>query len=155
VQVVYQSTPSNVLTLAVQAATPGILTLDRSGAGGGAILNVASDGTLSINTPGTPASPGQAIVIYCVGGGVNSPASVDGSVIGVPAPVLAQASNVKVTIGGQSAQVLYAGAVSYSIAGLTQVNAVVPAGLTTQGLLPIQMSIGGVASQTGVTVAVQ
>jgi uncharacterized protein (TIGR03437 family) len=149
VQVMYQGTASNILTLPVQPATPGILTLDRSGFGGGAILNQ----DLSVNTPANPAAAGSVVVIYCVGGGATNPASADGAVIGVPAPVLTQAATV--TIGGMNAQVLYSGAVSYSIAGLTQINAIVPPGLTAHGQVPVVVGIGGVPSQSGVTVAIQ
>jgi uncharacterized protein (TIGR03437 family) len=147
VQVQYQNGVSNTVTLPVQAATPGILTLDRSGFGGGAILNQ----DLSVNTPANPATAGTVVAIYCVGGGVTNPASVDGAVIGVPAPLLTQP--VSATIGGQNAVVKYSGAVSGSVAGLTQINAVVPAGLT--GLAPVVVRIGNWSSQSGVTVAVQ
>jgi len=150
VQLTYQSTPSPTLTLPVVAATPGILTLDRSGFGGGAILNQ----DLSTNTPANPAAAGSVVVIYCVGGGVTNPPSADGAILGVPAPVLAQ-QPVTVTIGGTNSQVLYSGAVAYSIAGLTQINAVVPPGLTAHGQVPVVVSIGGVQSQSGVTVALQ
>jgi len=149
VQILYQGAASNVLTLPVQAATPGILTLDRSGSGGGAILNQ----DLSVNTPANPAAAGSAVVIYCVGGGVTNPPSTDGAVMGVPAPVLAQAATV--TIAGTNAKVFYNGAVSYSIAGLTQINAIVPPGLTVHGQQPVVVSIGGVQSPSGVTVAIQ
>ena len=64
------------------------------------------------------------------------------------APVFA-ASPVTVTIGGLNAQVFYSGFVAGSIAGLTQINAFVPSGLTTGGQLPIVVSIGGVQSQAG------
>jgi uncharacterized protein (TIGR03437 family) len=148
-QVVYQSTPSNILTLPVQPATPGILTLDRSGFGGGAILNQ----DLSVNTPANPAAAGSIVVIYCVGGGATNPATADGAIIGNPAPVSVLPATV--TIGGSNAQVLYTGAVSYSIAGLTQINAIVPPGLTAHGQLPVTVSIGGVQSQSGVTVAIE
>jgi uncharacterized protein (TIGR03437 family) len=72
----------------------------------------------------------------------------------VPAPVL-KTQPVMVTIGGMNAQVLYSGAVSYSIAGLTQINAVVPPDLTAHGQVAVVVGIGGVQSQSGVTVAVQ
>jgi uncharacterized protein (TIGR03437 family) len=149
VQVQYQGAVSNTLTLLVQAATPGILTLDRSGFGGGAILNQ----DLSTNTPANPATAGSVVVIYCVGGGVTSPASVDGALIGVPAPVLVQP--VSVTIGGINAPVSYSGAVPYSVAGLTQINAKVPAGLNASGPVPVIVRIGNQQSLSGATVAVQ
>jgi uncharacterized protein (TIGR03437 family) len=153
-QVQYQGTPSNTLTLAVQAATPGLLTLDRSGIGPGAILNQ----DYSTNTAANPAPRGQAIMIYCVGGGVTNPPSTDGAVIATPVPpalppVLTQP--VTVTIGNVNANVLYSGAVAGSIAGLTQINAVIPAGVTPGANVPLVIRIGNWQSQTGVTVAVQ
>ena len=149
VTVAYGGAISNPLALQVAPTTPGILTLDASGFGGGAILNQ----DLSVNTPSNPAAPGAAVVIYCVGGGVTSPPSVDGQVFTATAPILPQQASV--SIGGLNAQVFYSGAVPGSIAGLTQINAYVPTGLTTKGQLPIVVSIGGVQSQAGVTVAVQ
>ena len=154
VQVQYQGAPSNTLTLAVQAATPGLLTLDRSGIGPGAILNQ----DYSINTAANPAPRGQAIMIYCVGGGVTNPPSTDGAIIATPVPpalppVLTQP--LTVTIGNINATVLYSGAVPGSIAGLTQINAVIPAGVTPGANVPLVIRIGNWQSQTGVTVAVQ
>jgi uncharacterized protein (TIGR03437 family) len=61
---------------------------------------------------------------------------------------------VKVTIGGQDAVVQYAGSSPGSIAGLLQVNAVVPQGVGP-GTAEVQISAGGVVSQSGVTIAVQ
>jgi len=154
VQVQYQGAPSNTLTLTVQAATPGLLSLDRSGIGPGAILNQ----DYSINTGANPAPRGQAIMIYCVGGGVTNPPSTDGAIIATPVPpalppVLAQP--VTVTIGNINATVYYSGAVAGSIAGLTQINAVIPAGVTPGANVPLTIQIGNWQSQTGVTVAVQ
>jgi uncharacterized protein (TIGR03437 family) len=154
VQAQYQGTPSNTLTLTVQAATPGLLTLDRSGLGPGAILNQ----DYSTNTAASPAARGSAIMIYCVGGGVTNPPSTDGAIITAPAPpalppVLTQP--VSVNIGGINATVLYSGAVPGSIAGLTQINAVIPAGVTPGANVPLAIRIGNWQSQTTVTVAVQ
>jgi uncharacterized protein (TIGR03437 family) len=154
VQVKFQGTASNTLTLAVQAATPGLLTLDSTGLGPGAILNQ----DYSINTAASPAARGSAIMIYCVGGGVTNPASTDGAIITAPPPpalppVLTQL--VSVTIGGIDATVLYSGAVAGSIAGLTQINAVIPAGVKPGSNVPLVIHIGIWQSQTTVTVAVQ
>jgi trimeric autotransporter adhesin len=154
VQVQYQSLPSNALTLNVQPATPGLLTLDRSGIGPGAILNQ----DFSVNGAANPAARGSALMIYCVGGGVTNPPSTDGALTATPVPpalppILTQP--VFVTIGNQDAKVLYSGAVAGSIAGLTQINAVIPAGVTPGSNVPIVIRIGGVQSQTSVTVAIQ
>jgi uncharacterized protein (TIGR03437 family) len=62
---------------------------------------------------------------------------------------------VTVTIGGVDAPVQYAGAVPGTIAGLTQINVKVPAGLTPSLALPVIVKIGDFASTNGVTVAVK
>ncbi|MBZ5601155.1 MAG: hypothetical protein LAO79_02500 [Acidobacteriia bacterium] len=49
----------------------------------------------------------------------------------------------------------YAGSAGGSIAGLLQINAVVPASVTPGAAVPILVTIGGVPSQSGVTMAVQ
>jgi uncharacterized protein (TIGR03437 family) len=60
-----------------------------------------------------------------------------------------------VTIGGQNAAVQYAGSAPDSIAGLLQVNAVVPQSVAPGSAVPIIVSVGGSPSQSGVTIAVQ
>jgi len=60
-----------------------------------------------------------------------------------------------VTIGGATATVTYAGWVADSVAGLYQINATVPTKGLTAGPVPVLVTMGGVTSQTGVTLAVQ
>ena len=62
---------------------------------------------------------------------------------------------VTVTIGGISAQVQYAGGAPGAVAGLTQINAVVPANAPTGPSVPVVIQIGTWQSQAGVTMAVQ
>ena len=61
----------------------GILTLDGSGCGRGVVLNVASDGSLSLNSPSNSASPGDYIAIFGtgLGGASNFPTP------GLPTPL--------------------------------------------------------------------
>ena len=62
---------------------------------------------------------------YATGAGQTNPPSVDGSTVSAmpyPTPVLP----VTVLIGGQSAQVVYAGAAPGLVAGVLQVDVVVP-----------------------------
>jgi uncharacterized protein (TIGR03437 family) len=60
----------------------GIFTLDGSGCGRGAVLNVASDGSMSLNSPSNSASPGDFISVYGTGlGAVYNPPPA-----GSPAP---------------------------------------------------------------------
>jgi uncharacterized protein (TIGR03437 family) len=136
-------------TVPVAASAPGIFTLGSSGLGPAAVLNQDN----SVNSATNPAPRGSVIQIYATGEGETSPRGVTGSVIGtdLKTPVLA----VKVTIGGQDAVVQYAGSAGASVAGLFQVNAVVPSSVSPGGSVPISVSVGGVPSQNGVTIAVQ
>jgi uncharacterized protein (TIGR03437 family) len=61
---------------------------------------------------------------------------------------------VTATIGGKNATVVYAGAAPGLVTGVVQFNLQVPTGVNGSAL-PIVISINGVQSQAGVTVAVQ
>jgi uncharacterized protein (TIGR03437 family) len=149
VQVKYQDGVSNTMTMPVHAATPAIFSLDATGIGPGAILNQDT----SINTTGNPAARLSVIALYCTGGGVTTPASADGAVPPDASFVLAQTPVV--SIGGVNASVKYAGAAPFSVAGLTQINVEVPAGLSPALALPVIVKIGDFTSTGSVTVAVK
>jgi uncharacterized protein (TIGR03437 family) len=150
IQVKYLDQVSNTLTVTVRPAHPAIFTLDSSGVGPGAILNE----DLTVNTSGNRAAALSIIAIYCTGGGVTSPASGDGEVIGGQLRRLTQ-TPVSVTIGGVNAAVKYAGAVPGAIAGLTQINAEVPAGLAPTSGAPVIVKIGEWSSTPNVTVSLK
>jgi len=151
VTVQYAGGSSTALTVPVQAATPGIFSNDHSGSGPGAILNQ----DYSLNSSARPAAAGSAVAIYCTGAGSTTPTAADGALAGLtpPFPTL-NTQPVTVTIGGVSAQVLYAGPTPGSINGLTQINAVVPGGLRS-GSAPVVVSIGGVSSQSNLSMSIQ
>jgi len=153
IQVTYQATPSNTLTVPVQGATPGLFSIDRSGSGPGAILNQ----DYSVNSGTVPAPRGTPIMIYCTGTGVTDPAGSDGVLtpLALPYRLIPASVNVQVTIGGIPATVVYAGAAPGAVAGLTQINAVVPGGVSPGENVPVSVQIGNTPSQAGITVAVQ
>jgi uncharacterized protein (TIGR03437 family) len=152
VQVGYQGVVSNAVAVPVQNAHPGLFTVDASGLGGGAILNQ----DYSLNTALNPVAPGTVVMIYCTGGGVTNPPSVDATLTPAAPPLyLLNTSPVAVTIGGIAATVSYSGAAPSQIAGLTQINAQVPAGVTPGTKVPVVVTIGTWQSQAGVIMAVQ
>jgi uncharacterized protein (TIGR03437 family) len=61
---------------------------------------------------------------------------------------------VSVTIGGKSAEVLYAGAAPGLISGVLQVNVRLPDGIAS-GAVPVEVRVGSASSQPGVTISVQ
>jgi uncharacterized protein (TIGR03437 family) len=149
VQVEFQGQLSDAFTIAVAPSLPGIFAADGSGVGQGLIFN--QDG--SANSAATPAAPGSVIVFYATGAGQFSPPGQDGAVVAassLPLPVLP----VSATVGGQTAQVLYAGGGAGMVEGVIQVNLQIPQGVPT-GLAEVVLRIGDRASQPGLTVAVQ
>jgi len=150
VQVIYQGQPSNVVAMPVTSVMPGIFTDDASGRGQGAVVN--QDGTM--NSATNPAAAGSVVFFYATGEGQTVPGGVDGQPDGSPAPVPA-GQPVTVTIGGINAQTMYAGGVPGLVAGVLQVNAQIPSGVATGNAVPIVLTIGGKASQTGATLAIR
>jgi uncharacterized protein (TIGR03437 family) len=149
-QVSYNGATSDAMSIPVQDTTPAIYTQDGSGRGPGAVLNQ----DFMLNTSAVPAARGSVVAIYCTGGGTMSPIVGDGAVIGATLPNLT-AVPVAVTIGGFDAKVSYAGGVPASIAGLVQINAEVPAGVTPGSTVPMTVRVGSSTSSAGVTIAVK
>jgi len=100
-----------------------------------------------------PAGMGSVVMIYATGGGAMSSTVLDGSIAQAPFATLSQ--NVVVRIGGVAAQVLYQGAAPGIVQGVLQINAVVPDGIAPGDTVPIELTIGGVTSPAGVTLAVR
>jgi uncharacterized protein (TIGR03437 family) len=146
VQVSYQGVLSDAVQVAVAPSAPGIFSANASGTGQAAMTN--SDG--SLNSSAHPAAPGTYVTFYVSGTGQTDPAGSDGSVAtGAANTVLP----VSVTIGGQPAKVLYAGATPGQVDGFTQINAYIPPFLTSGGNLALTVQIGSATSQVGITVA--
>ena len=89
----------------------------------------------------TPAKPGEIIVMYGTGLGATSPVVAAGEVTGSVAPL---ANPIKVSIGGVSALVGFAGLVP-SFARLYQFNVTV-SDAAPDGDQPVVVEIGGVSS---------
>ena len=147
--VTYNGMPAGTLTVPVAASAPGVFTADSSGQGQAAALNQDT----TPNSPATPAKIGDTIVLFATGEGQTSPPGVDGKPATgtLPQPVLP----VTVTIGGQTAHVVYAGAAPNEVAGVMQLNVQIPSGIQTGDAVPVILWVGYAASQSGVTVAIR
>jgi uncharacterized protein (TIGR03437 family) len=149
------STP--LFPLTVVSEDPGVFTFGGLGQGQAAILNYnSSTQGYSINSTSSPATRGSTILIYATGLGVLSApigaGSVAASGITVQDPVI-------VEIAGQPAVVSYAGTSPGAVAGLVQINAVVPPTVTPGSAVTLTVA-GGTAktarqSQSGVTLVVK
>jgi uncharacterized protein (TIGR03437 family) len=146
-EVEFNARLSNRVQLDVVPAAPALFTADSSGSGQGAILN-------SDNRPnhcGNPAAKGSIVVLYATGTGETIPAGTDGLVVLGEPP--RQALDVRVSIGGQEASVLYAGGAPGLVSGVAQINAVVPESVAS-GAVSVTITAGGVTSPAGVSVCV-
>jgi uncharacterized protein (TIGR03437 family) len=145
----YKGQASAVFSVPIVAAQPGLFTLNSSGSGQAAALNQDQ----SINSPSSPASPGDVISLFETGEGQTLPSGIDGMPAAAPAPV--PILPVSATIAGQAARILYSGGAPGEVAGLMQINVQIPIGIQTGNAVPILVRIGGVSSQAGVTIAVR
>jgi uncharacterized protein (TIGR03437 family) len=152
VVVVYQGNASAPATVTIAATKPGIFTDDGSGRGQGAILNP----DYSLNGPSNPAPRGQYVMIYATGEGLTTPPGVDGRVTDPSGKLLPLAvAACSATIGGTKVAADYCGEAPGSTAGLLQMNVKVPTTIAPASAVPVTITIGGLTSQAGVTLAVQ
>ena len=145
----YNGQTSTPLNLSVATMTPAIFTLNGSGTGQAAAIN-NKDG--SINGAAKPAKIGDFIQLYITGVGQTNPPGVDGLPNAVPLPI-AQAP-ITVTIGGKQVTPQFAGGAPGLVAGVFQVNAQIPAGVTAGAAVPVVVTAGTSNTQSGVTIAV-
>ena len=136
-KVIVGDTNGTVVTMPLANHSPGIFEVGASAA-------AALDASFKLLTAANPAKRGQAIQIYANGLGpvTNQPAS------GEPASAtkLSQTTTMPVvTIGGQTAQVLFSG-LAPGFPGLYQVNVIVPNSAAV-GPQKLTISIGGKTSK--------
>ena len=149
VQVEVAGNRSEALQLRVDPASPALFTATGTGKGQGAVVN--QDGTL--NNPFFPAPRETIIALYGTGEGQTRPAGQDGRII--TTDVRPPVAPVSVTVGGLDAEVKYAGSAPGMVSGAFQINVLVPRNAPVGGQIPIEVTIGGILSQLGVTVSIK
>jgi uncharacterized protein (TIGR03437 family) len=130
--VVYMKKQSNCIAAPVLAASPGVFMLTPASGpytfGYAAALN--QDGT--VNTSQNPAADSSIVTIFVSGLGAITPAPVDGSLNSNPAAtqnLVVQVQYVNQTFASPSplaARIEYAGPAPLEVAGLSQINFVLP-----------------------------
>jgi uncharacterized protein (TIGR03437 family) len=148
VAVTYKGQTSRTFRSPIAPTAPGVFTANASGSGQAAALNENG----SLNKTSNPAAIGSIIVLYATGEGITTPAGVDGKIAGTP-PLPQVVQPVTVNIGGTTADLAYGGAAPTLVAGVLQINARIPPGITPGDAIPVQLNIGGVNAPT-VTIAV-
>jgi uncharacterized protein (TIGR03437 family) len=153
VAVEYRGVRSPEVELPVVSSAPALFTLDSTGKGQAGMLNEKG----CCNSAHNPAARGSIAALYATGAGQTIPAGIDGSIPPTgriedyPVPALP----VRVTVGGQAAQVIYAGAAPHAVAGLLQVNFLVPANAPIGNAVSLVLTVGDSRSSESVTMAVR
>jgi len=135
--------PAGQSTVTIQAAAPGLFLLF-----GGRAAALNQD--YSINSQSRPAAAGSVLSAFLTGLGETDHPVPTGAAAG-DAPLANVLAPVSATIGGQTAQVQFAG-LAPGYVGLYQVNLMVPQ--LAPGDYPLTISVAGVASNSG-TVSVR
>jgi uncharacterized protein (TIGR03118 family) len=133
----------------VVVSAPGVFTSNAAGTLAALVLN--ADGT--VNTAANPAAKGSPFVLFATGEGQTNPPGQDGLIetgFVLREPVLP----VSLTVGAQTAQVLFAGSEPGGISGVMEVEAVIPAGAAT-GPAVMVLTVGTGSTQANVTVFVK
>jgi uncharacterized protein (TIGR03437 family) len=142
------ATLSQPLSVSVAAAAPGVF---AGGNGAGQAIAINADGLL--NSIADEATKGSTVTFYVTGTGIENRSVIDGQT--AEAPLWSPAQSVVVQFGGVAASTVTATAVPGLIAGLTKVTATIPAGAPSGTAVPVSITVGGVAAQSGVTIAIQ
>jgi uncharacterized protein (TIGR03437 family) len=113
---------------------------------------INQDGT--VNTAANAAARGSVVLLYATGEGATAPTVADGAITVagriVPGPILP----VSLTIGGVPARVISAESAPGSVAGVMQIEAIVPTGVSP-GAAAVVVTVGTASSQAGVTLNVK
>jgi uncharacterized protein (TIGR03437 family) len=147
--------PFNVMVI---QEDPGTFTFGGLGQGQAAVLDYDNTSqTYSINSAKNAAARGSTILIYATGMGDLAIPVADG-VVASAAAALAD-NTVRVDIAGQPAVVSYAGAAPGAVAGLVQINAIIPPTVSTGAAVSLTVSVGAATtsrrSQPSVTISVK
>ncbi len=141
-------------TLTLNALEPGLLTTSSFLIGGKQyVAALHTDNTFVVPTTapalGTPAKPGETILIYGVGFGSSAPSGGSAIAPGVIATVANTLTNpLQILLGGTNASLAYAG-LAPNFVGLYQFNVVVPTSLSNSDAVPLTFNVGGnTGSQT-------
>ncbi len=130
------------------AAQPALFTVDGTGRGQARATN--ADG--SMNSSRNPARRLTLLSLIATGGGAFTEPLADGV---FPPVRIGIEQTPRVLVGGQPAEVRYAGSIPGLVAGVLQLDVLIPESTPTGPEVPILVEIAGRSSQRDVTIAVE
>ena len=149
-QVEYAGLRSQPVSIPVTNTAPGIFCY-AGGAGQAVATNTNADQSVAYNQA-RPATPGSYLTFFITGEGQMTAPWADGMLPAAPlfpspaAPIDVSMGGVPSECSGNWAGLIYA--------GVTQVNACVPAGAPMGDAVPLEVTVGGISAQLGVTVRI-
>jgi len=130
---------------------PAVFTTDESGCGQAAALNIAPDGTFSLNSPSNSAAPGDFVAVFGTGFGQSLlPTPADGA---APAGAEQLQNSGGFTMNGGSFLALQYFGLAPGLIGLDQANLQIPADMRQGCAVPLAIAGASLLSPT-VTVSV-
>ncbi len=147
VRVTFNNIRSNASTVRIVNSSFGFFSATASGTGPGAFQNFISTDNQPLNSTQVTAKPGQVITAYGTGLG---PVSGADNVAPTPGNL---PTAVEVTVGGQSAKVMYSGR-SPCCSGLDQIVFQVPDNASAGCWVPVYIRTGAAITSSAVTIAV-
>jgi uncharacterized protein (TIGR03437 family) len=148
IQVEYVGVAGTAQAIAFAAAAPGIF-LCGNKPDVAVVINVTAGNSISCTENFVAPGPGDVITFFVTGEGAVSPAAGDGQLPASPFP--APAGAWKVLFGDTEAQRCGATFAGLVYAGVTQVNACVPHGLSGVPNVPLRFQVGAAISPASTT----
>jgi CheY-like chemotaxis protein len=149
----YRWVASAPVTLEVIDVAPALFTLDSSGRGQAAMLNDSG----CCNSASNPAARGSIAALYATGEGQTNPPGVTGlfSAHEREADYPVPRQKVRVMVGGEPAEVVWAAEAPHTVSGLLQVNFRIPMNAPVGDAVPLVLMVGDSRSPEGLTMAVR
>ena len=131
------------IPFSVALSQPAILPLDASVAGPGRAIAINQD--FSLNTPTSPAAPGEVVTVYFTGLGPVNPTVMTGGAAPAEAPFAEATLPATATVGGNIAELFFLG-LTPGFVGLAQGNVGIPEDAQASGDTVFQLTVGGRSS---------
>jgi uncharacterized protein (TIGR03437 family) len=129
----------------VYQTSPSLFSLDSSGCGEAAVLNVGSDGSVSVNSPSNSAAPGDYVSLYGTGFGIPQTLPPDGT----PSSGGDRFQIIPgVALDGEPLQYLLYAGLAPTLVGVDQINIQIPQGTREGCAVPITVGAGELTSPT-------
>jgi len=154
VEVRYLGQRSAAVPVQYVPTQPGIYTALGTGSGLAAVQQYDADGnSRGQNSANNPAEPGWSMVFYVTGEGMIPAPAVTGKIT-TAGPLLPLLGPPTVVMDNLPAKISYFSEAQGQVAGMMQVNAVVPTGVHS-GQIPLSLSLNGNSSQPGVFIFIK